>query len=106
LSTEALLLIIAGVAVLATAVLAGAWLRDPRRDFPWFLLHFAIGIYGISAVVVLSLLHALGSTAAAILASIIAYSLGISTPANRPGTSGASSTSSSSTVGSGENPPA
>ena len=65
------------VAVVAIAVLGGLWLWKPERSFTSFLLHLAVGVYGISAVVTLALAHELSSAAAAILSSIAAYTLGL-----------------------------
>lgn len=66
------------VVVLAVTVLGGIWLWRPRDYFTWFLLHLAVGVYGISAVVLLAMLHDLSPAATAILSSLIAYSLGAS----------------------------
>lgn len=69
---------LAGLAVLVVWVLACKWVREktPPAYFTWFLLHFGIGVVGIAAVVALALFGVLHSAAAAILASIVAYSLG------------------------------
>lgn len=76
------------VAIVAIAVLSGLWLWRPERSFTWYLLHLAVGIYGISAVVALALLHELSAAAAAILSSIVAYTLGASAQQKPPDTPG------------------
>lgn len=74
-------LALAGLAVLAVWVLASKWLCEKTAPdyFTWFLLHFGIGVVGIAAVVALALFGNLSSAAAAILSSIVAYSMGATT---------------------------
>lgn len=74
-------LALAGLAVLAVWVLARKWVceANPPDYFTWFLLHFGVGVVGIAAVVALALFGHLNSAAAAILSSIVAYSMGAST---------------------------
>lgn len=69
---------IVGVLVLVVAGLTLYWLARQQAFFTWFMLHLAIGILGILAVVILAVEGVLDAAAAAILSSIVAYSVGAS----------------------------
>jgi len=77
-----------GLLIVAVALLAAYSLRNPQPYFSWFLLHFAIGVLGILAVLFLAVNNKLDAAASAILSSIVAYSLGAARSgqsATRPG---------------------
>ncbi len=71
-------LIVIGVLVLIVAGLTLYWLARQQTNYTWFMLHLAIGMLGILAVMILAVEGVLDAAAAAILSSIVAYSLGAS----------------------------
>lgn len=71
------LLVVAVLVIAGTLTLYGKIIKNPPQQFSWFLLHFSIGIVGIIAIVILAILHDLSAASAAIISSIVAYSLGI-----------------------------
>lgn len=71
------LLIVALLVIGGTLILAARTIKDPPIHFNWFLLHFSIGIVGILSIVILAILHDLSAASAAIISSVVAYSLGI-----------------------------
>lgn len=64
--------------MLVVAGLTLYWLRRTQAHFTWYMLHLAIGVLGILAVVILAVEGVLDAAAAAILSSIVAYSVGAS----------------------------
>jgi len=82
----ALIVVAAGISG-GAIFLARTSLIHPQTHFNWFLLHFAVGALGIIAVVILAILGDLTAAATAVIASVVAYSLGITaqnaaTPSN------------------------
>lgn len=75
------LVVVLAVTLSRSLVVCGSGV--PRHTLRDFLLHLAIGVYGISAVVLISALHLLSPAATAILSSLVAYSLGAATHAGR-----------------------
>jgi hypothetical protein len=71
-------LVIIGVLVLVASGLTLYWLSRTQAYFTWYMLHLVIGILGILAVVILAVEGVLDAAAAAILSSIVAYSVGAS----------------------------
>ncbi|MCL4351966.1 MAG: hypothetical protein M1318_04870 [Firmicutes bacterium] len=71
------LLVVALLVIAGTLILTARIIKDPPLHFNWFLLHFSIGIVGIVSIVILAILHDLSAASAAIISSIVAYSLGI-----------------------------
>lgn|GEM_PF-4046438 len=67
-----------GILVLLAAGLMLYWLTRTQAHFTWYMLHLAIGVLGILAVVILAVEGVLDAAAAAILSSIVAYSVGAS----------------------------
>lgn len=72
----ALIVVAAGIAG-GTIFLARSNLTHPQPHFNWFLLHFSVGAFGIIAVLILSVLNDLTAAATAVIASVVAYSLGV-----------------------------
>lgn len=71
-------LIIVGILVPVASGLTLYWLTRTQAHFAWYMLHLAIGVLGILAVVILAVEGVLDAAAAAILSSIVAYSVGAS----------------------------
>lgn len=72
----ALIVVAAGISA-GAIFLARAVLTHPQIHFNWFVLHFAIGALGIIAILILAILNDLTAAATAVIASVVAYSLGI-----------------------------
>lgn len=70
--------ILVAFVILGTLFLAREAPAGSLHRYGWFLLHFAIGIVGIAAIAVLALTNTLSAAASAVIASIVAYSLGAS----------------------------
>lgn len=71
-------LAIIGLLVLVASGLTLYWLGRTQAYFTWYMLHLVIGVLGILAVVILAVEGVLDAAAAAILSSIVGYSLGAS----------------------------
>jgi cytochrome b561 len=70
------LIALSAILVIGSVFLSLRLLNKPNDYLTGYLLHFSIGIFGILAVVLLSVLKDLSVAATAVISSIVAYSLG------------------------------